>query len=38
MQRTVKDPEYREQLAAQTSLLDVGSDDVTITSYLRLMT
>ncbi|MEO8695792.1 MAG: glycosyltransferase [Acidimicrobiales bacterium] len=38
MQRTVKDREYREQLAAQTRLLDVGSDDVTITSYLRLMT
>lgn len=38
MQRTVKDREYREQLGAQTRLLDVGSDDVTIDSYLRLMT
>jgi glycosyltransferase involved in cell wall biosynthesis len=37
MQRTVKDREYREQLAAQTRRLDVGSDDVTIESYLRLM-
>ena len=39
MQRTVKDREFREQLAAQrTRLLDVGSDDVTIESYLGLMT
>jgi glycosyltransferase involved in cell wall biosynthesis len=38
MQRTVKDREFREQLTAQTRLLDVGSDDVTIASYLRLMT
>ena len=38
MQRTVKDREYREQLAAQTRRLDVGSNDVTIESYLRLMT
>ena len=37
MQRTVKDREYREQLAAQTRRLDVGSDDVTIESYLKLM-
>jgi glycosyltransferase involved in cell wall biosynthesis len=37
MQRTVKDREYREQLAAQTRRLDVGSDDATIESYLRLM-
>lgn len=37
MQRTVKDRDYREQLAAQTRRLDVGSDDVTIESYLRLM-
>jgi hypothetical protein len=37
MQRTVKDREYRDQLSARTRLLDVGSDDVTIESYLRLM-
>ena len=37
MQRTVKDREYRDQLSAQTLRLDVGSDDVTIESYLRLM-
>jgi glycosyltransferase involved in cell wall biosynthesis len=37
MQRTVKDRDHRDQLSAQTRLLDVGSDDVTIESYLRLM-
>ncbi|TML14192.1 MAG: glycosyltransferase family 4 protein [Actinobacteria bacterium] len=37
MQRAVKDREFREQLAEQTSRLDVGSNDTTIASYLRLM-
>ena len=37
MQRSVKDRGFRDQLAAQTRLLDVGSDDDMISSYLRLM-
>jgi glycosyltransferase involved in cell wall biosynthesis len=38
MQRVVKDREFREQLAERTRLLDVGSEESTIASYLRLMT
>ena len=38
MQLTVKDRDYREQLSAQTRLLDMGSDDNMIASYLGLMT
>jgi glycosyltransferase involved in cell wall biosynthesis len=38
MQRTVKDRDYREQLSAQTRMLEVGSDDNMISSYLGLMT
>ena len=38
MQRVVKDREFREQLAERTRQLDVGSEESTIASYLRLMT
>ncbi|HUP72695.1 MAG TPA: glycosyltransferase [Acidimicrobiales bacterium] len=38
MRRTVHDRAFRNHLAAQTRLLDVGSEDVTMDAYLRLMT
>ena len=37
MQRIAKDRGFRDQLGAQTRQLDVGSEDATIASYLRLM-
>jgi glycosyltransferase involved in cell wall biosynthesis len=37
MQRVVKDRGFREALAAETRRLDIGSEDATISAYLRLM-
>jgi glycosyltransferase involved in cell wall biosynthesis len=37
MQRIVKDRGFRDQLAVQTRQLDIGTEDATIASYLRLM-